>query len=255
MSKPKVGIYGLTGCAGDQLAILNLEDELLEVAEAIQIIDFPMAMSGNDEKSPLDIAFVEGSVVNSHDRDYLKKIRQRASLLVAIGTCAVWGGVPALANEIPREELKQKVYGPVGKAFDSIPAQPLSSFVKVDYSIPGCPMEKRQFLQGVASLLHGDLPLLPTYAVCMECKRKENICLLQHRNQLCLGPITVAGCDALCPSHAIPCQGCRGPVEEANVASEVNLFREKGYTVEDIRKRLRAFAAPAEAIQSIVGKE
>jgi coenzyme F420-reducing hydrogenase gamma subunit len=255
MSKPKVGVYGLTSCAGDQLAILNLEDELLELAGAVDIIDFPMAVSGNDQKTPLDIAFVEGSVVNSHDVEYLKRIRERASLLVAIGTCAVWGGVPAAANEIPREKLKQQVYGAEGKDFDSIPAQPLCSFVKVDYNIPGCPMEKGHFLKAVASLLHGDLPLLPTYAVCTECKMKENICLLQERNHLCLGPITVAGCEALCPSHSVPCQGCRGPLEEANVASEVSLFREKGYTIEDIRKRIRAFAAPAEVIQSIIGKE
>jgi len=255
MSKPKVGIFGLTGCAGDELAILNLEDELLDLAAAVDIIDFPMAMSGNDQEAPLDVAFVEGSVVTSHDVKTLKKIRERASLLVAIGTCAVWGGVPALANEISREELKRKVYGEAGKDFDSIPAQPLSSFVRVDFNIPGCPMEKNQFLKAVASLLHGDLPLLPTYAVCTECKMKENICLLKEKDQLCLGPITVAGCEALCPSHGIPCQGCRGPLEEANIASEAKLFREKGYTVEDIQKRLRAFAAPAEVIQSFVSKE
>ena len=255
MRKPKVGVYGLTSCAGDQLAILNMEDELLNLAGAIEIVDFPMAMSGNDQKTPLDVAFVEGSVVNSHDVEYLKKIRERASLLVAIGTCAVWGGVPAMANEIPREELKQKVYGAAGKDFDSIPAQPLSSFVKVDFNIPGCPMEKGHFLRAAASLLHGDLPLLPTYAVCQECKIKENICLLKEKDQLCMGPITVAGCEALCPSHSVPCQGCRGPLEEANIASEVNLFREKGYTVEDIRKRLRVYAAPAEVIQSVMGKE
>jgi len=255
MSKPKVGIFGLTSCAGDQLAILNLEDELLDLAASLDIIDFPMAMSGNDQKAPLDIAFVEGSVVNSHDVEALKKIRERASCLVAIGTCAVWGGVPAMANEIPREELKQQVYGADGKGFDSIPAQPLSSFVRVDLNIPGCPMEKGHFLKAVASLLHGDFPLLPTYAVCTECKMRENICLLKERDQLCLGPITVAGCEALCPSHSLPCQGCRGPLEEANVASEVNLFREKGYTPEDIQKRLRAFAAPAEALKSFLSKE
>ncbi len=254
MSRPKVGIYGLTSCAGDQLAILNMEDELLDLAGAIDIIDFRMAISGNDQTTPLDIALVEGSVVNPHDVKTLKRIRERASLLVAIGTCAVWGGVPAMANSIPREELKEKVYGPAGKGFESIPAQPLYSFVKVDFSIPGCPMEKGHFLQAVASLLHGDLPILPSYAVCTECKMRENICLLKERDQLCLGPITVAGCQALCPSHNSPCQGCRGPLEEANVASEVNLFREKGYTAEDIQKRLRAFAAPAEAIKSFIGE-
>ena len=245
MDKPSIGIYGLTGCAGDQLAILNCEDELLDIAGALNIRFFPMAMTGNNEDCPLDIVFVEGSVVQPEDEQMLRKLRDRAKFLVAIGTCAVWGGIQAMKNEVSREELKQQVYGPDGRVFETIDAQPLSHFVKVDMAVSGCPIEKEQFLQAVAALLHGDLPRLPNYAVCAECKMAENPCVLIEAGQLCLGPITVAGCNARCPSHNRPCIGCRGPVEEANISSEIQVLREKGFTWVDIRNRLRTFAAEA----------
>jgi coenzyme F420-reducing hydrogenase gamma subunit len=249
MNKPSVGIYGLTGCAGDQLAILNCEDELLDIAGAVDLKFFPMAMSNNDEDAALDIAFVEGAVVQPEDEQMLGKLRNRAKLLVALGTCAVWGGVQAMKNEIAREELKLKVYGPAGKRFDAVTPQPLSHFVKVDLAISGCPVEKEQLLQGVAALLHGDLPRLPNYAVCTECKMAEYPCVLIEQGQLCLGPITVAGCKARCPSCAQPCIGCRGPVEEANVSSEIKVLKERGFTSVDIQNRLRTFAGQADSLK------
>jgi coenzyme F420-reducing hydrogenase gamma subunit len=245
MDKPRVGIYGLTGCAGDQLVILNCEDELLDIAGSLDIKFFPMATSANDEECRLDIAFVEGAVVQPEDEEMLRKLRDRAGLLVAIGTCAVWGGVQAMKNEISRDELKQQVYGPDGKVFETTAAQPLSHFVKVDMAVSGCPIEKEQLHQTLAALLHGDLPRLPNYAVCAECKMRENPCVLIENGLLCLGPITVAGCNASCPSHNRPCIGCRGPVGEANVSSEIRILREKGFTWVDIQNRLRAFAAEA----------
>lgn len=249
MSKPKVGIYGLTGCAGDQLVILNCEDELLDVVRALDIKSFPMAMSGGDDNCPLDIVFVDGTVVQPKDEEMLKRLRERAKLLIAIGTCAVWGGVPAMKNEFSQEEVKKKVYGPTGDIFKTIVPQPLSNFVKVDLSISGCPIEKEQLLQVVASLLHGDLPRLPNYAVCTECKIAENPCLLLEKGQLCLGPITVAGCSARCPSYGQPCRGCRGPVQEANVSSEIEVLKEKGFTCVDIQNRLRTFVASIDPLQ------
>ena len=249
MGKPKVGIYGLTGCAGDQLVLLNCEDELLDIAGALDIKFFPMAMTGDDRLGYLDIVFVEGSVVQPRDEKMLKKLRERATFLVAIGTCAVWGGVQAMRNEIPRKRFKMQVYGQAGTIFETIAPQPLSSFVKVDAAIPGCPIEKEQLLQGVAALLHGDLPDLANYAVCTECKMAEYPCLLLEKGQLCLGPITVAGCKARCPGHGQPCIGCRGPVEEANVASELKVLQEKGFTWSDIQNRLRTFAAAAHPLK------
>jgi len=247
--KPRIGVYGLTGCAGDQLVILNCEDELLDIVGATDIKSFPMAMSGGDDNCPLDIVFIDGTVVQPKDEEMLKRLRERAKLLIAIGTCAVWGGVPAMENKFSREEVKKRVYGTKGDIFKTITPQPLSSFVKVDLSISGCPIEKEQLLQAVASLLHGDLPQLPNYAVCAECKMAEYPCLLIKKGQLCLGPITVAGCKARCPSYGRPCIGCRGPVEEANVSSEVKLLKEKGFTISDIQNRLRTFAGAADSLK------
>lgn len=249
MIKPKIGIFGLTGCAGEQIVILNCEDQLIDIIGAIDIKCFHTAMTKNDEECELDIAFVDGSVVQPEDEKSLKKIRQRSKLLIALGTCAVWGGLPAMGNDVPRKTFLEKVYGENGRSFKNIPAQPLKNFVKVDLSISGCPIEKEQFLKAVASLLHGDLPLLPGYAVCAECKMNEYVCMLAERNELCLGPITVAGCGARCPGYNIPCAGCRGPVDEANIASEVKILKEKGFTSKDIENRLRNFAAQAETIQ------
>ena len=249
MGKPSVGIYGLTGCAGDQLAILNCEDELLDIAGALDIECFPMVMTGNDEACPLDIVFVEGAVVQPEDDAILRKLRDRAKLLVAIGTCAVWGGVQAMKNEISREELTRQVYGPAGRKFETFAAQPLSHFVNVDMAISGCPIEKEQILQAVAALLHGDLPRLPSYSVCAECKMAEYPCVLIERGELCLGPITVAGCNARCPSYNRFCIGCRGPVEKAHISSEIQVLREKGFTWVDIQNRLRTFAAEADPLK------
>jgi len=254
MAKPKVGVFGITGCAGDQLVILNCEDQLMDILKMLDIRSFHTAISKNDEKCNLDIAFVEGAVLQPEEITLLKEIRKRSRLLVALGTCAVWGGVAAMKNEVSREKLKNQIYGPPGKMFKSIPAQPLHSFVKVDFSISGCPIEKEQFLQAVASLVHGDVPVLPKYAVCTECKTSENTCLLVEKSELCLGPITVGGCNARCPSYGLPCSGCRGPVEEANIASEVDILKEKEFTWRDIRNQLRTFAAPAETIQSYLSK-
>lgn len=254
MSKPKIGIFGMTGCAGEQIVILNCEDELMDILKLLDIKSFHTAMSKNDEKCNLDIAFVEGALVQPQEEISLKEIRKRSRLLIALGTCAVWGGVAAMKNEVSRQRLKDIVYGSPGRIFKSIPAQPLHSFVKVDFSISGCPIEKEQFLQAVTSLVHGDIPVLPKYAVCTECKINENTCLLVEKGELCLGPITVAGCNARCPNSCVSCSGCRGPVEEANIASEVEILKEKGFTLPDIYNQLRTFAGPAEAIQTHLAK-
>jgi coenzyme F420-reducing hydrogenase gamma subunit len=240
--KPRIGIFGLTSCAGDQLAIINCEEELLDILSAVDIRSFVMAQSRNEDQK-LDVAFVEGSVVTQEDEEKLKKIREESGLVIAIGTCAVWGGIPASRNDLDRKELYQRVYQKEENLYQCRPqVSPLSEVVKVDFSIAGCPIEKEEILRSVASLVHGDLPLLPSYAVCFECKLKENVCLLKEKGQLCCGPITLGGCEARCPSLSIPCKGCRGPVPEANIASEFEILREKGYSPADIARMLTTFA-------------
>ena len=241
MNKPKIGIYGLTSCAGDQLTVLNCEDEILEIASKVDIKSFIMAQTGNVE-TELDIAFVEGSVSTHKDLVRLKDIRNRSGVLVAIGTCAAWGGVQSIKNNVERKDLLKEVYGEKGpEYFDSLPAQPIKDFVKVDLTLSGCPIEKRWFLRVFSSFLHGDLLEVPNFPVCSECKMMEYECLLVERGMFCLGPVTISGCKARCPSHNIACIGCHGPVTEANYAAEVNILLDKGYPLEEIKRKTGQF--------------
>lgn len=242
MSKPTVGIFGLTGCAGDQLVILNCEDQLLDLVGALNLRDFLMASSDNDTQCGLDIALVEGAVLSKRDEETLKRIRQRANTLVAVGTCAVWGGVAAMERNDNRAKYLDDIYGALGREYDTSVARALHEVVKVDLNITGCPIEKEQFLSAVSSLLNGDPPVFPAYAVCTECKMRENNCLLIEKGEICCGPLTVAGCNARCPALRVPCVGCRGPADDANIASALAMFGEKGIRQEELAKKLRTFA-------------
>jgi sulfhydrogenase subunit delta len=245
--KPRIGIFGLSGCWGEQIVILNCEDQLLSIIGAAEIVDFLGGSSVNDKDGPLDVAFVEGSVANEREERQLQKIRERSRHLVACGTCACFGGVGAMATGRPRAEVILDVYGSSGPAarWDIGPHRPLSDFVPVNLQIPGCPMEKADFLLATASLLNGDMPVFPSYPVCHECKMTENDCLLVSQGALCAGPVTAAGCGARCPGYNVPCIGCRGPVEESNDASLENILVAKGVSPVDIRNKLRTFAVPA----------
>jgi len=242
MSKPRIGIFGLTGCAGDQLAVLNCEEELLRLTDLVDIRDFSMASSENDAECALDVALVEGAVLGERDRELLTAIRARSTTLVALGTCAVWGGVAAMDRDADRVRLVRDIYGDLGLEFESEPAKPLHQVVEVDLSITGCPVEKDQLLTAIASILNGDPPLFPRYPVCTECRMRENRCLLIEEAKFCMGPLTVAGCGARCPSLSVGCVGCRGLAVDANVDSAWQLFRDKGYTDATILGRLTTFA-------------
>jgi coenzyme F420-reducing hydrogenase gamma subunit len=248
MPKPNVGIFGLTGCAGDQLAILNCEDRLLDLVALIEIRDFLMASSENNTECPLDIALVEGAVLTTRDAETLRAVRKRAKTLVALGTCAVWGGVAAMDRGADRAKLLEEVYGARGKEYDTYPAQALHEIVKVDLRITGCPVEKEHLLSGIASLLNGDAPLYPTYPVCTECRMRENNCLLVERGEICCGPMTAAGCNARCPEMRVPCVGCRGPAGDTNAPSLLAMFEEKGFDRQRIAGRLRTFAPEPEGV-------
>jgi sulfhydrogenase subunit delta len=244
--KPKIGIYGYSGCWGEQIVILNCEDQLLDIIGAVDIVDFLGGSSVNDTKSRLLIAFVEGSIANAREENDLRKVRERSDLLIALGSCACFGGIAAMDARAPRAEVIQQVYGKNGqaKSWDIGTHRPLSDFVKVDLSIPGCPIEKTEFLNAVSNLLNGDMPLMYTYPVCLECKMKEYECLLVKRGLPCAGPVTVAGCGARCPGYNIACVGCRGPVEEANMSSLEAVLGQKKFTKDEIKGKLRTFAAP-----------
>ena len=242
MSKPTLGIFGLTGCAGDQLALLACEDELLRIVELVDLRDFLMASSVNDVECPLDVALVEGAVVSRHDEERLRAIRSRARLLGALGTCAVWGGVATLDRGADRAALAREIYGPLADGYDSRPARALDEVVKIDFAITGCPIDKGEVRGALASLLRGDLPLAPTAAVCAECRTHDIACLFERAGTVCCGPITAGGCDALCPRHGIGCVGCRGPARDANVPTWLTLLGERGIPAAAAARKLRTFA-------------
>ncbi|HDP96668.1 MAG TPA: NADH:ubiquinone oxidoreductase [Euryarchaeota archaeon] len=252
---PRVGIYGLTGCAGDQLTIINCEDEILALFGAADIRSFVMAKSDNTEDE-MDVAFVEGSVSTEEDLSMLKDIRKRSKILIAIGGCASCGG-PQSGRALEKnwkDRIKQ-VYGNTKFEIpDAKEHQPLSAHVKVDGVIPGCPIDKGEFLRAVSRIVNGDMPIAYKYPVCVECKYNENECLLL-KGIPCIGPLTAAGCDSVCVNHNIPCVGCRGPVIEANVASEYKLLLEKKFSKEDIVNRAMMFGGVkmAELLENLKG--
>ncbi len=221
--------------------ILNCEDQLLDVLGAVDMQSFVMAKSDNTE-GELDIAFVEGSISTEEQAERVKNIRARSKMLIAIGTCACHGGPQAMKLEEGWfEERFRKVYGDakieISKAFE---AQPVDAVVKVDMHIPGCPIDKGEFLEAVTKLVAGRHPHLYKFPVCAECKWKENACLLLA-GKFCAGPLTKAGCGAICPSHNLPCVGCWGPTDDLNVSAEYKLLKEKGYRPEEILQKVKKF--------------
>lgn len=241
MNRPKVGFYNFSGCAGCLLTILNCEDTLLDIFNGGEVVSFLMAKSDNTEKE-LDIAFLDGSITTNEQEEFLIDIRARTKKIVCLGICSSYGGVQAMEyGKNTWQKRFKKVYGTkpfeVVKAFES---RPVDAFVKVDYYLPGCPIDAEQFLYNYARLLRG-LPVdAPKTPVCLECKWRENECLLL-KNIMCLGPVTASGCKARCPSVNLPCVGCFGPADEGNLTSEFNLLKEKKYTFTEIERKLRLF--------------
>lgn len=243
MNKPRLAIAGLTACSGCQLTIFNCEEQLPEIASKFELAYFPMAQSFNDPHATFDAAIVEGAVSTPGDLATLFRLRNASTLLIAFGTCSLFGGVAAMNNlSSQRKELMHMVYGEAGGSFESFPPAPFKNFVSVDFSITGCPPEKHDLLELLGAILIGALPPTQCYPVCTECRCRENLCLLLCKNELCLGPIIQGGCNARCPSTGIVCEGCRGPVREANVAQELELLLEAGFDGKEIERRMSRFA-------------
>lgn len=241
MKRIRLAIAGLTACSGCQLSLLNCEDELPELMNRFEFRFFPLACSPAVLDDSYDAALVEGCVSMPHEVELLRELRQRSKYLIAIGTCAVWGGVAALRNGEDRESLRQQVYGQSAVANTTFDPQPLQRFVQVDAFVTGCPPEKEELLRLMAGLVRGALPVNIDYPVCAECRMRENLCLLTEKGELCLGPLTLAGCGARCPSRSVLCEGCRGPVPEANLGETLKIYNQKGFRTQMVLERLRRF--------------
>ncbi len=254
--KIRVGFYDLTGCDGDLVTILNLDEKLFNILEYVEIVDFRLASSAK-KPGPLDIAFVEGSVTTREDLEALKKIRENSKILVAIGTCAVWGGLQAANNRYSEKELYKTVYNTEENHYGFLGAhKPLSAYVKVDYELPGCPIEQEEFVNLFIDILNDNVPEKFEVPVCLECKLRGNPCILIEKNLPCLGPVTMGGCKARCPSLNTPCTGCRGPlVDEANVKGEYTLLLEKGVSKQDALNKLTLFMHEYKDVKKLLEEE
>jgi len=207
-SKPRLGVFKLASCDGCQLVLLDCEDELLSVAEAVDIVHFPEASSSLAEEGPFDVALVEGSISAPEHLEQIQSIRARSKVLVSIGACATSGGLQALRNFGGLREFSDRVYPHPEYLSTLDTSTPVSDHVKVDYELRGCPIAKRQLLELLTAILRGRRPEIRNESLCLGCKRWGYVCVTVARGIPCLGPVTVNGCGAICPSMGRGCYGC-----------------------------------------------
>lgn len=245
MSKPRIAIFDFACCEGCQLQIVNMEEELLDLISVVDPAQWREAISERSDE--YDIAIVEGSITRPEDKERLKEIRAHANILIALGACATIGGVNKLKNRFDMEDVKRCVYNDAAEMthLNTEPARALDEVIKVDYKVHGCPINNKEFAYIVRCLLIGKTPLVPTYPVCVECKMKGNPCRYEY-NEICLGPITRAGCEAKCPSAGFWCYGCRGYVENPNVNAAQDIMKYYGKTIHDLRSQMLLFGSKQE---------
>jgi len=246
MPKPKLAIFDFACCEGCQLQVVNLEEEILDLLSVVDVVEWREGMS--EQSDTYDIAVIEGSITRPQDEERVKKIRSQAKVLVALGACATLGGVNKLKNSMKEDEVKKAVYG--SHANDphlaTYAANAVDEVVKVDFQIQGCPVDRKEFTYIVRCLVTGRTPFIPTFPVCVECKMKGNVCLY-WKGEICLGPLTRAGCGARCPSGGFWCFGCRGFLEDANFEAAEESMKLYGKSADDLRSRLAIFQSLKEA--------
>ncbi len=236
--KLKIASFDFTCCEGCQLQLANRESHLIDFFELLDVRNFREISS--ERHDDYDIALIEGSISRRDEVERLLKIRQQAKVLVAFGTCACFGGINSLKNRFPLDKIVRDVYGDM--AVETLPIRKISDLVKVDLSIPGCPVSKEEVERIIVSLATGSQVTLPKYPVCVECKQQLNTCLFEL-GEICLGPITRAGCNAVCPAGKTACLGCRGPAEEINMPAFLELVQERGLNPRDLQDKLAFYNA------------
>jgi sulfhydrogenase subunit delta len=236
--KPRIAVHKFASCDGCQLAFLNAGEALLDLAEAADIVHFAEAGPLAPDAA-VDIAFVEGSVSTSHDAKRIRRVRANSRFLITIGACATAGGVQALRNLADGEAWIAAVYASPGYIDSLATSTPVSHHVKVDLELWGCPVNTRQVLAAVRALLFGVPPVEENDKVCMECKRRQSVCVMVTRGIACMGPVTRTGCGAICPSFGRDCYGCYGPAENINGTSLGRWFHGLGLTRSQVARRFR----------------
>jgi coenzyme F420-reducing hydrogenase gamma subunit len=246
MSKPKLAVWKFASCDGCQLSLLDCEDELLAVAGAVDIAYFPEATRGV-LRGPYDVSLVEGSVTTLHDAERLKDVRKRSRFLITIGACATAGGIQALRNFKDVRDFTNIVYARPDYIETLATSTPISAHVTVDYELRGCPIDKGQLLEVLTAYLNHRRPHIPSHSVCMECKARGTVCVLVRGAAACLGPVTHAGCGAICPAYNRGCYGCFGPKETPNAVSLRTALQAAGMDEGALQRVYRTFNATAES--------
>ena len=243
--KPRLAVWKFASCDGCQLSLLDCEDELLAMAAAVEIAYFPEATRGTIV-GRYDISLVEGSITTPHDAQRIRDVRQRSRVLVTIGACATSGGIQALRNFADVQEYASVVYARPEFINTLASSTPIADHVPVDFELRGCPINKRQALEVISAYLATRQPVTPSHSVCIECKLKGNVCVMVAHGTPCLGPVTHAGCGALCPSYDRGCYGCYGPKETPNAPPLSQRLAELGMDECTLQRVYRSFNANAE---------
>lgn len=248
--RPTLAVWKFSSCDGCQLTLLNCEHELLALPDVVEVAYFPEATRAQ-RPGPYDVSLVEGSVTTPEDAERLRAIREQSKTLVAIGACATTGGVQALRNTADVDDWVRTVYEHPEHVATLATSTPLHDHVTVDLELRGCPIDRRQLLSVLTSLLRGRRPHLPTASVCTECKRNGTTCVLVAQGRPCLGPVTQAGCGALCPAFGRGCYGCFGPQDRADVTALQRRLGELGVDDVDLRRLLSTVNGAAPAFQLV----
>jgi len=244
-SKPKVAVWKFASCDGCQLSLLDCEDQLLAVSREIEIAHFPEA-SRAVVKGPYDLSLVEGSITTPHDAERIHKIRRSSKFLVSIGACATAGGIQALRNFKDVNEFVSIVYATPDYIDTLQKSTPIADHIKVDFELRGCPIDKMQLIEVISAFINGRKPNTPTHSTCIECKRRGTVCVMVAQGTMCMGPVTHAGCGALCPTYNRGCYGCFGPQETTNTDSLSSQLKKLGADNDEIVRVFRGFNAYAE---------
>lgn len=246
--KPRLAVFKFASCDGCQLSLLDAEDELLAVAGAVEIAYFVEARR-QTLAGPYDVSLVEGSVTTPEEEERIQEVRRQSKYLVAIGACATAGGIQSLRNWRNVDDFISTVYAHPDFIDTLALSTPISEHVQVDFELRGCPINKKQLLQVITALLIGRQPRLPTYSVCVECKRRSTPCVLVAQGIPCMGPVTQAGCGAICPAYNRGCYGCYGPMEAANTESLGQQFITLGASAAETVRMFRNFNGYADAFR------
>jgi coenzyme F420-reducing hydrogenase gamma subunit len=238
-TKPKVAFFDMACCEGCQLQLANIGEALLDILNVIDVVEFREVMSEKWD-GPLDVAVVEGSITTEHAVEQIKKIRERASVLIAYGSCATIGGINGMKNNFELDDIRESVYGSGAKFFPTIPTMPLHQVVKVDYFVNGCPIYPPEFIKVLKCALMGIPYHVPDDAVCVECKLNENVCMFE-RGLTCLGPVTKAGCNSWCINNGNVCYGCRGMVSNPNDNAAKDVLKEYDIPMELIENKMNMY--------------